>query len=547
MQKDDDWWKRGVIYEVCVPTFQDSNGDGIGDLPGVRQRLDYLQWLGVDALWLTPFFPTLLTDFGYDIIDHAAVDPRMGTLDDFDGLLADVHARGMRVILDLVPNHTSDHHAWFRESAASRTSEKRNWYVWADPAPGGGPPNNWQSDLGGSAWRWHAASRQYFYTAFAEDQPDLNWRAPRVREAIAHVMRFWLDRGVDGFRVDVLWHLAKDQLLRDNPANPDFNPAKDSSCKSLVPAYSADQPDVHDFVAKLREIIDSYDQRLLIGEVYLPIGELVRYYGVERSGVHLPFNFQLIQQSWNAREIRRAVDEYEGSVRADEWPNWVLGNHDQPRVATRIGRDQARVAALLVLTLRGTPTLYNGDELGMLNADIKREDMLDPRARSCEGKGIGRDPFRTPMQWDSSPQAGFTAGKPWLPLAGDHAETNVAAQRDDADSMLALHRELLALRKTSRALCTGSYLPIPVDDADDVFAYARFAADEAYLVALNLSDVARRFTLSPRISDGEVVLSTRERGSRGRRVSRDIELRPHEGLLVRLDHPPQIATSTMKR
>ena len=516
----------------------------MGDLPGVRQRLDYLEWLGVDALWLTPFYPTQMTDFGYDIIDHAAVHAAAGTLDDFDRLLEDVHRRGMRMILDLVPNHTSDRHPWFLASAASRTSEKRRWYVWADPAPGGGPPNNWQSDLGGSAWRWHEATGQYYYTAFAEDQPDLNWREPAVRAAIERVMRFWLDRGVDGFRIDVLWHLAKDQLLRDNPPNPDYNPLKDSPCQALIPAFSADQPDVHELVAMLRKIADSYEDRLIIGEVYLPLGELVRYYGVERSGVHLPFNFQLIQEDWNARNIRRVVDEYEGSVGADEWPNWVLGNHDQPRVATRIGGDQARVAAMLVLTLRGTPTLYNGDELGMVNADIAREDMLDPRARSCDCKGIGRDPFRTPMQWDDTANAGFTSGKPWLPLAASHHTVHVKAQRDDGGSMLALHRELLALRKRSPALHRGGYLPVNVD-GEGVFAYTRFHGDEAFLITLNLTDVPRAFTLPARVGGGAVVLSTRGPKARDRRVGERIELSPNEGLLIRLDRAPQVPASTM--
>lgn len=545
MANDEDWWKRAVIYEVAVPAFQDGNGDGVGDLPGVRQRLDYLEWLGVDALWLTPFYPTRMTDFGYDIIDHAAVNAASGTLADFDALLADVHRRGMRMILDLVPNHTSDRHPWFLESCESRTSPKRRWYVWADPAPGGGPPNNWQSDLGGTAWRWHEPTQQYYYTAFAEDQPDLNWREPAVREAIEQVMRFWLDRGVDGFRIDVLWHLAKDVLLRDNPPNPDFNPLTDSPCSKLIPTYSADQPDVHTFVTLLRKIADHYDDRLIIGEVYLPLGELVRYYGVERSGVHLPFNFQLIQQPWNARHVRRVVDEYEGSVGIHEWPNWVLGNHDQPRVATRIGRDQARVAALLVLTLRGTPTLYNGDELGMVNADIAREDMADPRARSCDGKGIGRDPFRTPMQWDDSPHAGFTTGTPWMPLAADHRSVNVTLQRDDPRSMLTLHRELLQLRRRTPALHSGAYLPLDLD-TDGVFAYARFEGEDAFLVALNFSDLPKRFAIPPRFGPGAVVLSTRDPGARDRRVTTHVELRPNEGLLLRLDRPPIVPTSTMR-
>ena len=540
------WWQRGVLYEVCVPTFQDSDGDGLGDLPGVLRRVDHLEWLGVDAVWLTPFYPSPMTDFGYDITDFTGVRPSAGTLADFDRLVAALHERGMKVVLDLVPNHTSIDHPWFQESASSRTNDKRSWYVWADPAPDGGPPNNWQSDLGGSAWRWHASTGQYFYTAFADDQPDLNWREPAVRAAIDRAMRFWLDRGVDGFRVDVLWHLAKDRLLRDNPPNPSFNPLTSSPCDALVPTYSADQPDVHEFVGLLRRTIDAYDDRLLIGEIYLPVGELVAYYGgIERSGVHLPFNFQLIQQPWQARHVRRVVDEYEGSVDAHEWPNWVLGNHDQPRVATRVGREQARVAATLLLTLRGTPTLYCGDELGMGNGSIPRERMKDPRAKSCDGRGTGRDPFRTPMQWDAGENAGFTTGTPWLPMAGDHATVNAAAQREDAGSMLRLHRDLLTLRKKSAALSTGDYAPLCVDDR--AFVYARTTADEAYVVALNFTDVAHVVELPARVGPGAVVLSTRDRDRRGRPVQARVELGPNEAVIVRLERPTAAPTSTMGR
>ena len=519
MPDDLRWWQRALIYEVCTPVFQDSSGDGQGDLEGVRRRLEYLEWLGVDAVWLTPFHPSPMTDLGYDIVDHTAVAPHAGTLDDFTRLVDEAHRRRMRVVLDLVPNHTSDQHPWFIESASSRESAKRRWYIWADPAPGGGPPNNWQSDLGGSAWIWHAASGQYYYHAFARDQPDLNWREPAVRQAMFDVMRFWLDRGVDGFRVDVLWHLAKDVRLRDNPPNPDFNPAVDSPCQAIMQVYSADQPDVHAIVAELRHVVDEYDDRLLIGEVYLPVSDLVRYYGTERSEVHLPFNFQLVQTSWDAPHVRRVVDEYEASVSPSEWPNWVLGNHDQPRVASRVGERQARVAAMMLLTLRGTPTLYYGDEIAMENASIPREEMRDERARSCDGKGVGRDPFRTPMQWDK-----------------------VAAQVEDPGSMLSLHRRLIALRRDSPALIAGEYRP--VDVRGPCFAYLRALGDQAFLVALNLSDLPRVIALPPGIGAGRVEVSTRDHRDR-RATGESIELRADEGLIIRLDRAPALRTSTM--
>jgi len=519
MADDVRWWQRAVIYEVCTPVFQDDSGDGLGDLPGILRRLEYLQWLGVEAIWLTPFHPSPMTDLGYDIVDHTAVAPHAGTLDDFTRLVDEAHRRKLRVILDLVPNHTSDQHPWFAESCRSKDSEKRRWYVWADPAPGGGPPNNWQSDLGGSAWVWHEASGQYYYHAFARDQPDLNWREPAVREAMFDVMRFWLDRGVDGFRVDVLWHLAKDVRLRDNPPNPDFNPSSDSPCQEILQVYSADQPDVHDIVADLRHVIDEYEDRLLIGEVYLPVSDLVRYYGTQRSEVHLPFNFQLVQAKWDAPHVRRVIDEYEASVAANEWPNWVLGNHDQPRVASRIGKAQARVAAMMLLTLRGTPTLYYGDEIGMQNTDIPREKMRDERARSCDGKGIGRDPFRAPMDWEQ-----------------------VAAQREDPASMLSLHRQLIALRRRSPALVTGEYRS--VDTRGPVLAYVRSLGEQAFLIALNLNDLPRRLELPPDIGPGVVEISTRDPRDR-RATGSTIELGADEGLVIRLERPPAARVSTM--
>ncbi|HEU5057112.1 MAG TPA: alpha-amylase family glycosyl hydrolase, partial [Kofleriaceae bacterium] len=502
-----------------TPVFHDSNGDGMGDLEGVRRRLEYLEWLGVDAVWLTPFHPSPMTDLGYDIVDHTGVAAHAGTHDDFARVVEEAHRRGMRVILDLVPNHTSDQHPWFIESASSRASARRRWYIWADPAPGGGPPSNWQSDLGGSAWVFHQPTGQYYYHAFARDQPDLNWREPAVRAAMFDVMRFWLDRGVDGFRVDVLWHLAKDARLRDNPPNPDFNPANDSPCQEIMQIYSADQPDVHDIVAELRHVVDEYDDRLLIGEVYLPVSDLVRYYGAERSEVHLPFNFQLVQAAWDAPHVRRVVDEYEASVAAREWPNWVLGNHDQPRVASRIGSRQARVAAMMLFTLRGTPTLYYGDEIGMENAAIPREEMRDERARSCDGKGIGRDPFRTPMRWDE-----------------------VARQTEDPGSMLSLHRRLIELRRRSPALLAGEYRP--VDLRGPVFAYLRVQGDQAFLVALNLNDLPRTIALPPGIGGGRVEISTRDHRG-GRATGERIDLAADEGLVIRLDRAPPARTSTM--
>jgi alpha-glucosidase len=518
------WWQRGIVYQVYPRSFMDSDGDGIGDLAGVLSRLDYLRELGVDALWLSPIYPSPMKDFGYDVADYTGVDPVFGTLVDFDRLVEASHARSLKVILDFVPNHSSDRHPWFLESRASRESAKRDWYLWRDPAPGGGPPNNWLSNFGGSAWQFDPATGQYYYHAFLPEQPDLNWRNPEVVAAMLGVLRFWLERGVDGFRVDVLWHLVKDEGFADNPANPDWREGMDPY-HALVPLYSSDRPEVHGIVRHMRALLDQYGERVLIGEIYLPLERLVQYYGVDLQGAHLPFNFQLLSVPWNARELARLVAEYERLLPKGAWPNWVLGNHDRPRIASRVGPAQARVAAMLLLTLRGTPTLYYGDELGMQNVPIPPEAVQDPFEKNVPGMGFGRDPVRTPMQWSAAPHAGFTTGTPWLPVSSDRETVNVDAQRADPKSMLSLHRRLIALRRAEPALQLGRFQLL--ETSGDVLAYLR----EDFLVALNLGATPQRAPL-PRA--GAIVLSTHlDRAEE--RVAGTLQLRPDEGLIVRLE------------
>src|SRR5690606_37530446 len=307
-------------------------------------------------------YPSPMADFGYDVSDYTAIHPLFGSMEDFDELLEAIHQRGLKLILDFVPNHTSEAHPWFQESRSSRDNPKRDWYLWKDPAPDGGPPNNWLSEFGGLGWQLNEKTGQYYYHAYLKEQPDLNWRNPEVQEAMLSNMKFWLDKGVDGFRVDVMWHMIKDDQFRNNPPNPDYSEDQ-SPYRRLLPAYSTDQPEVHDVVRKMRDLLDQYEQRLLIGEIYLPISKLVTYYGQDNQGAHLPFNFQLIVLPWKAKIIEAAISEYEGSLPPEGWPNWVLGNHDKHRIATRVGDRQARVAAMLLLTLKGTPTMYYGDEI----------------------------------------------------------------------------------------------------------------------------------------------------------------------------------------
>jgi len=471
-----------------------------------------------------------MADFGYDVADYSDVNPLFGSLDDFDRLLASAHARGLKLLLDFVPNHSSDQHPWFAESRSSRENPKRDWYIWRDPAADGGPPNNWISDFGGSAWTLDAGTGQYYYHAFLKEQPDLNWRNPQLRAAMIDVLQFWLDRGVDGFRIDVLWHIVKADGLPDNPLNPAYHPDKGEMHKVLQ-INSTDQPEVHDIIAEMRDLADSYgggDERVLIGEICLPLDKLVRYYGDDGApGVHLPFNFQLIDAPWDARSLAAFIDAYEAALPPGGWPNWVLGSHDAPRVAARLGQAQARVAAMLLLTLRGTPTLYQGDEIGIGAVAIPADAVVDPRELREPGLGLGRDPSRTPMAWDRSAQAGFTSSAaPWLPLHDDWQRRNVAAEQADPQSLLNFYHRLLTMRSASGALSIGDY--VPVEAEGDVLAYERHHAKERLLIVLNMGDQEQ---LLPQAAHGIPPLLCTLGERRGHQI-----LRPNEGAIFAL--PP---------
>jgi alpha-glucosidase len=522
------WWQRAVVYQIYPRSFADSNGDGVGDLRGIIQRLDYLVALGVDALWISPIYPSPMADFGYDVSNYTDVHPLFGDLSDLRELVARAHELGLKVILDFVPNHTSNEHPWFLEAKRSRTSDERGFYLWHDPKPDGGPPNNWLSVFGGSAWTWDEATSQFYYHAFLAEQPDLNWREPRVRRAMYDVLRFWLELGIDGFRVDVLWHLIKDAHFRDNPPNPEYRPSQ-APYSSLLPAYSTDQPEVLEIVREMRSVLDEYGDRVLIGEVYLPVNRLVSYYGDKGDGAHLPFNFQLVVLPWQGPSISAAISEYEAALPPGAWPNWVLGNHDQPRIATRVGAKQARVAAMLLLTLRGTPTLYYGDELGLADATIAPERFQDPQGKNI---GISRDPARTPMQWSPAANAGFTTGVPWLPLGEDYVTLNVESETADPDSMLTLYRRLIALRRREPALVVGDYRPVVSEP--DVVAYLREHAGARWLVALNLSATEQRLALEAPAARGEIIVATDRKRER-ERVDAELRLAADEGVVVRVD------------
>jgi alpha-glucosidase len=529
--KDHLWWQKEIIYQIYPRSFQDSDGDGIGDLKGIISRLDHLEWLGVKAVWISPIYPSPMKDFGYDISDHTSVDPMFGTMEDLDKLMDELHSRDMKLIMDLVPNHTSDQHPWFKASRSSKDDPKRDWYLWYDPLEDGSEPNNWLSVFGGSAWEWDEATGQFYYHAFLKEQPDLNWRNPEVQEAMFDVMRFWLDKGVDGFRVDVMWHMIKDEKLRNNPVNSEYAPHM-PTYEELLPVFSTDQPEVHEIVHKMRQLLDEYPERMMIGEVYLPIHKVMAYYGVDNNGAHLPFNFQLLSIEWKASSIATAIDEYEGALPKDGWPNWVLGNHDQPRITSRVGQMQARVAAMLLFTLRGTPTLYYGDEIGMSDVPIPIEEVQDPQGLNMPDKNLSRDPARTPMQWDKSKNAGFTSGEPWLRLDKAAERLNVQVQKDDPYSVITLHKRLIALRQAEPALHIGSYETIHSDDR--ILVYKRSASKgDDFLVLLNLSHRPCYFTPKHFQLKGTIELATAPE-LEGNTVSGTFALSGDEGIIVRL-------------
>lgn len=521
------WWRHGVIYQVYPRSFQDSNGDGVGDLAGVISRLDYLAELGVDALWLSPIFRSPMADFGYDVSDHVAIDALFGDMKTFRALVEAAHAKGLKIILDYIPNHTSDRHLWFQESRSSRTNPRRDWYIWRDPAPLGGPPNNWRSEFGGPAWTWDEATGQYYYHAFLASQPDLNWRNPHVVEAMLNVLRFWFDRGVDGFRVDAIHHLIEAQDLADNPANPEWSEDM-APTERLRRDHTVDQAEVHEAIAAMRRVSEGYgDDRVLIGEAYLPIDRLMAYYGGAADGFHLPFNFHLMTVDWTPRAVADLVAAYEAKLPAHGWPNWVLGNHDRSRLASRLGPAQARVAAMLLLTLRGTPTLYQGDELGMTDVPIAPERVRDPFEINLPGRGLGRDPVRTPMPWDASPNAGFSTAEPWLPLGEDWRTRNVARQSADPASILNLYAALLRLRRAEPALASGGYRLVAATDT--LLAFERHQDGRRLLVALDLAGTGGALP----VAGGETLLSTD--GAASGPVSGMLRLAPHQGLVVALD------------
>ncbi|HSW79622.1 MAG TPA: alpha-amylase family glycosyl hydrolase [Candidatus Saccharimonadales bacterium] len=503
------WFRGAVVYQIYPRSFKDSNNDGVGDLPGIIAKLDYLAGkpdsLGVTAIWLSPFYPSPMVDFGYDISDYQGVDPVFGTIEDFKRLIDEAHSRNLKVIIDFVPNHTSDQHPWFVESKSSRDNPKHDWYVWKDPGPDDSYPNNWLSALGGPAWEFDRTRQQFYLHSFLKEQPDLNWDNPEVRAAMMDNVRFWLNLGADGLRVDAVLYISKDPELRDDPPNP--NPAG-SAYTSLLHKRSRSGPNLFKYLDELSKTVKNYGNRVMITEAYFDVqGNLNNYldfyYNLD-SSVCAPFNFEGILMDWDATQFQSHIDSYQSILLDSFVPIYCLGNHDQPRLASRIGRPAAKVAGTMLLTLPGIPFIYYGDELGMVDVPVSPENVRDPQEKNEPGIGLGRDPERSPMQWSGEANAGFSHVDPWLPVAQDFSSANADALGKDENSIFNLYRKLLTLRNASPTLRYGIYGSLNLGEG--VFAYTRSLENQTILVLLNFTNNLLQLSQAQKIK--KILVST---------------------------------------
>lgn len=530
-----EWVHRAVVYHIYPRSFKDMNDDGIGDLNGIIEKLDYLndgteRSLGIGALWLSPIYKSPMVDFGYDISDYREIDPLFGDMQAFERLVDEVHRRGMKLIMDFVPNHTSVQHPWFIESRLSRDNSRADWYIWKDPKPDGSPPNNWLSVFGGSAWEYDENRKQYYLHSFAPSQPDLNWRNPDVKDEMLDILEFWLAKGVDGFRTDSIYHLFKDDKFRDDPENPNYIIGKDDPYDALLHIYSEGRPELAEATNGICEVLGKHGDRFMVSEAYLDIPEMNKMYQACYHKVHAPMNFNLISMPWIADLYRKFIDEFERVLSEEDWPNYVMGNHDRPRVATRLGPERVRVAALLLLTLRGMPFLYYGDELGMENVYIPSDKVKDPWEKLVPGMGLGRDSERTPMQWDAGAFAGFSSVEPWLPVSASYQKMNVAAESNDPHSILSLYRFLIHLRQKSEALLHGSYRSVEVKN-HHIFGFMRESGNEQLLILINFSPSMQQAETD--IERGRIVCDTFLDRKAGDTVElKNFELRPNEGCII---------------
>lgn len=527
------WKDVNGIYQIYPRSFKDTNGDGVGDLAGIIEKLDYIKGgdvsLGIDAIWISPFYRSPMVDFGYDVADYYSVDPLFGDLEEFKVLLNEAHRRDIKVMVDYVPNHTSSQHPWFVASKSSRTNEKRDWYVWRNPRPDGSPPNNWLSVFGGSAWELDEASGQYYLHSFLAAQPDLNWDNPEVREAMTDVLRFWLSLGVDGIRADAVRWLSKDPDFRDNLPNPDYKPGQDPY-HSQLEHYSRYGDKLFDYLKEIASVVEEYPDRIILFEDYpdrhfSAAKQYKAMYSVNPA-VAAPFNFQGMKTPYSARAFEKFIDTFQELMKGELRPFYCFSNHDKPRLASRVGAAQARLIGLLQLTLPGIPVVYYGDELGMHDVLITDGAIRDPFELQVPGYNVGRDPSRTPMQWTGEPLGGFSSSTPWLPLADDIDRVNVVYEASDPASFFTMYKTLLLLRR-SPAIKDGTYSDWDGSN-DEIFGYIRRYESEALLVLLNMSE--KSVDCVHEVS-GEIIFSTHPLVESD--VDEHISLKPHQGVVIR--------------
>jgi alpha-glucosidase len=518
MNTDFLWWRDGIIYQIYPRSFSDANNDGIGDLQGIIKKLDYLKELGIDAIWLSPIYPSPDIDFGYDVADYTAIDPKFGTMADFEELLQAAKHRNIHIIIDLVLNHTSDQHPWFIESRKSKDNPYHDWYLWKDPKPNGRSPNNWQAIFGGSGWKYDPNLDQYYFHMFYEEQPDLNWRNPQVREAMLGVFRFWLEKGVDGFRLDVFNTYFKDSSFRNNPPKLGIR-----GFDRQVHIYDHSQPEMYPLLEEIREIMDHYDGTYLVGETFLANPQQTASYCGDHQ-LHAAFNFDFAENPWHPASFLRSAQKWYAALPAYAWPNYFLSNHDMKRAAKRYchGEDdrRAKVAMTLLLTLMGTPFIYYGEEIALRDIPIRhKKDVLDRIGQTFWPLHKGRDGCRAPMQWNSDNHAGFSSAEPWLPIHSNFTQRNVADQSSDPKSMLNYTRELINIRKNTPALQRGDFHPIDLKSRK-ILSFLRVINDEQVLVILNFSGRNLSYTLL----EG----SWRSLFDKNRTVSKELPLGPYQ-------------------
>lgn len=526
----DKWYHRLIAYHIYPLSFKDSDGDGKGDLKGIIEKLDYLKELGMGAIWISPIFESPMEDLGYDISDYYKIDKTFGNLEIFDELISQSHKRGIRVIIDYVINHTSSKHSWFLESKSSKDDPKRDWYIWRDPNPDGSPPNNWRSVFGGSAWELDKKTGQYYFHSFLKSQPDLNWRHADVRHEMIKIAEFWFNRGVDGLRVDAIEHLIEDSYLRDDPYNPDYIPGLHDPYSAIKHVFSKGQADLKYCINALCELAQKKD-KFIVSEIYAGIPEMMDMYRACMQKNHAPFNFNLMTTPWIASEYRKFIDDFEKALEPGDWPNYVFGNHDRSRLATRMGEDKLRAIATILLTLRGMPFIYYGDEIGMTNAKITGKNITDEFSRQVKDPKFARDPERSPMQWNKEKYAGFSNKKPWIPLSDEYQEKNVETELENPRSLLNLYKKIINFRNQSEALMIGSYQSLDTK-SKDIFSYVREYEGEKILTMINFSEKTVEESLP--FQSAKIVCGSNLDRAEGEKVSGDILFRPFEAYIFEI-------------